>query len=150
VNLIIDSLAALALATEPPTEALLDRPPQGRDEYIINKKMLKQIVGISLYKVSVLYAICFGGEHFFPEPNEDYRFDRKEIPYVYPGRLYDWDGSDLFHKWYPKYGSSRHLSNVFNIFVVMAIFNIINVSITTLISCRPAFSTTKGTSSRVC
>lgn len=41
VNLIIDSLAALALATEPPTIDLLYRPPQGRDEYIISRKMLK-------------------------------------------------------------------------------------------------------------
>ena len=41
VNLIIDSLAALALATEPPKMDLLNRPPQGRDEYIISRKMLK-------------------------------------------------------------------------------------------------------------
>jgi P-type Ca2+ transporter type 2B len=99
VNLIIDSLAALALATEPPTLALLDRPPQARDDYIISRKMIKQIVGIGLYKMAILYSICFAGENFYPEPNKDYRFDQPDIPYVYPGRLYDWDGSDLFIKW---------------------------------------------------
>lgn len=84
---------------------------------------------MALYMISVMYAICFAGEFFFPEPNEDYRFDRKDIPYVYPGRKYDWDGSPLFIKHEKKLGASRHLSNVFNIFVVMAIFNIINARI---------------------
>jgi magnesium-transporting ATPase (P-type) len=36
VNLIMDSLASLALATEPPRPELLDRPPYRRDEYIIS------------------------------------------------------------------------------------------------------------------
>ena len=99
MNLIIDSLAALALATEPPKIDLLNRPPQGRDEYIISRKMLKQIIPMSMYMIAVMYAICFAGEKFFPEPNVDYRFDRPEVPYVYPGRLYDWDGSELFYKY---------------------------------------------------
>lgn len=30
VNLIMDTFAALALATDPPTEKILDRPPQGK------------------------------------------------------------------------------------------------------------------------
>ena len=33
----MDSLAALALATEPPSEKLLHRNPHRRDEYIISK-----------------------------------------------------------------------------------------------------------------
>lgn len=44
VNLIMDSLASLALATEPPTMALLDRKPHRRDDYIISKKMFKNII----------------------------------------------------------------------------------------------------------
>jgi Ca2+-transporting ATPase len=35
VNLIMDTFAALALATDPPTEAILDRPPQGKDKSLI-------------------------------------------------------------------------------------------------------------------
>ena len=79
--------------------------------------------------VSVMWAICFAGEKFFPEPDIKFRFDRPEIPFVYPGRRFDWDGTDLFIKHEKKYGSSRHLSNVFNVFVVMCIFNIINARI---------------------
>lgn len=45
----MDSLASLALATEPPKEDLLDRPPYSRDEYIISRKMVKHILGMALY-----------------------------------------------------------------------------------------------------
>lgn len=45
VNLIMDSLAALALATEFPTRELLNRMPYKRDEYIISKFMFKHILG---------------------------------------------------------------------------------------------------------
>lgn len=37
VNLIMDSLASLALATDPPTDELLDRMPYKKDEHIISK-----------------------------------------------------------------------------------------------------------------
>lgn len=35
INLIMDTFAALALATDPPTEAILDRPPQGKNKPLI-------------------------------------------------------------------------------------------------------------------
>jgi P-type Ca2+ transporter type 2B len=49
VNLIMDTLAALALATEPPSEKQLDRKPVSRDERIINSVMARNIFGWSLY-----------------------------------------------------------------------------------------------------
>ena len=45
INLIMDTLASLALATEPPGEHLLMRKPHNRDEYIVSKKMCKHILG---------------------------------------------------------------------------------------------------------
>jgi len=45
VNLIMDSLASLALATEPPGEHLLNRPPHRRDEYILSKHMIRHMLG---------------------------------------------------------------------------------------------------------
>jgi len=119
VNMIMDSLGALALATEPPNPGLLERPPYRRDEYIISRKMMKHILGMSIYQVIVIYVVCFGGEHFFPEPERKWRFERADInTYLYPGRLYDWDRSPLYVRYQLKYGASRHLTNVFNIFVV--------------------------------
>lgn len=45
VNLIMDTLASLALATEPPSLELLERKPHKRNEYIVTKKMFKHIIG---------------------------------------------------------------------------------------------------------
>ena len=102
--MIMDSLGALALATEDPKEELLKRPPYRRDEYIISRKMVKHILGMSIYEIIVIYGIVFGGEHFFPEKEEKYRFTRPDVPYVFPGRLYDWDGSELYKPYYEEHG----------------------------------------------
>lgn len=72
VNLIMDSLGALALATEPPKKDLLKRPPYRRDEYIISRKMVKHILGNSIYQIAVVYSIVFGGEYWFPEPVKEF------------------------------------------------------------------------------
>lgn len=45
INLIMDSLAALALATEPPTEELLNREPYKKTDYIISPIMFKHMIG---------------------------------------------------------------------------------------------------------
>lgn len=44
VNLIMDTFASLALATEPPLPKLLDRKPHNRDDYIVSCKMFKHIL----------------------------------------------------------------------------------------------------------
>jgi len=73
-----------------------------------------------------MYSIVFAGEYFYPEPDVEYRFDRADIPYVYPGRVEDWDGTPLWSKYKADHGVSRQMTNVFNIFVVMQIFNLVN------------------------
>jgi Ca2+ transporting ATPase len=45
VNLIMDTFASLALATEPPGLSLLLRKPHNRNEYIVSKTMCKHIIG---------------------------------------------------------------------------------------------------------
>ena len=49
VNLIMDTFAALALATEPPSERLLNRKPYGKKESIVNSIMYRTVIGASLY-----------------------------------------------------------------------------------------------------
>jgi magnesium-transporting ATPase (P-type) len=115
----MDSFASLALATEPPTLALLDRPPYRRDEYIVSRKMVKMLLAMGIYEIFIVYAIVFAGEFFYPEPDMWWRFDRPENPYLYPGRVTDWDGSPLWSRFEKSVGSSRHMTNVFNVFVVM-------------------------------
>ena len=72
VNLIMDSLASLALATERPKPHLLERPPQRREDYIISVKMTKHIVGMSLYQCVLLFLFIFWGEYLIIEPEEQY------------------------------------------------------------------------------
>ena len=91
INLIMDSFASLALATEPPTLDLLNRKPYSRDDYIISRKMLKNLLLMGVYQIIVIYSIVFAGEYFFPEPDATLRFNRSPH-FVYPGRLTDWDG----------------------------------------------------------
>lgn len=121
----MDSLAALALATEKPKESLLERMPQNRDDYIVSRKMIKHILYMAIYQCVVLFVILFAGEYFIPEPNMDLRLIDKTNPYIVPGRLYTMSGEDLYKPFEKKHGASRHLTFVFNTFVFMQIFNMI-------------------------
>jgi calcium-translocating P-type ATPase len=54
VNLIMDTLAALALATEPPTPELLEQPPHGRHEPLITRAMATSIGFMGLIMLTCL------------------------------------------------------------------------------------------------
>merc|ERR550514_1786832 len=60
VNLIMDSLGALALASEPPTETLLNRPPYGRNKPLISPTMWLNLLGHSVFQLVVLFLMLFG------------------------------------------------------------------------------------------
>ncbi|XP_057547750.1 putative calcium-transporting ATPase 11, plasma membrane-type isoform X1 [Amaranthus tricolor] len=62
VNMIMDTLGALALATEPPTDELMKRPPIGRHANFISKAMWRNILGHSVYQFTVLAVLNFDGE----------------------------------------------------------------------------------------
>jgi Ca2+-transporting ATPase len=62
VNLIMDTLGALALATEPPTDHLMDRPPVGRREPLVTNIMWRNLLIQALYQVIVLLVLNFGGK----------------------------------------------------------------------------------------
>lgn len=63
----MDSIGALALATEPPKPDVLKRPPYKRDEYIISRKIVKHVICNSFYQIIVVYTLAFAGEYFIPE-----------------------------------------------------------------------------------
>ncbi|KAI9120516.1 hypothetical protein K1719_007549 [Acacia pycnantha] len=63
VNLIMDTLGALALATEPPTDELMKRPPVGRGASFITKPMWRNIIGQSIYQLVVLAVLNFDGKN---------------------------------------------------------------------------------------
>lgn len=67
INLIMDTLGSLALATEAPTDDLLTRKPHSRDEYIVTKTMMKHIIGQAIYQFVIIMVLVFGGEKWLPE-----------------------------------------------------------------------------------
>ncbi|XP_058842266.1 plasma membrane calcium-transporting ATPase 1-like isoform X2 [Acipenser ruthenus] len=100
VNLIMDTFASLALATEPPTESLLLRKPYGRNKPLISRTMMKNILGHGVYQLTVIFTLLFAGEKIF-----DIDSGRNAPLHAPP---------------------SEHYTIVFNTFVMMQLFNEIN------------------------
>jgi Ca2+ transporting ATPase len=70
VNLIMDTLAALALATEPPKNELLLRMPYSRHENIITPEMWRFVSFHALFQIIVLSIILFMGDDLFGVPSQ--------------------------------------------------------------------------------
>ena len=99
VNLIMDTLASLALATEPPTEDLLKRKPYGRTKALISKTMMINIFGHAVYQLVVVFTILFAGSWLF--------------------NIEDARDAKVFKP-------TQHYTMIFNAFVLMTLFNEIN------------------------
>ena len=56
VNLIMDTFAALALASLPPDNKVMQEKPRSRDVFIINRPMRYRIFGVGLFFVAVLFG----------------------------------------------------------------------------------------------
>lgn len=100
VNLIMDTFASLALATEPPTESLLLRKPYGRNNPLISLTMMKNILGHAVYQLVIIFTLLFVGE-----------------------RIFDIDSGRNAPLHSPP---SEHYTIIFNTFVLMQLFNEIN------------------------
>ncbi|KAM3183338.1 hypothetical protein ACTXT7_010541 [Hymenolepis weldensis] len=59
VNLIMDTLASLALATELPTPELLERQPYGRTTPLVSRSMMKNIFLHAAYQLAVILGLLF-------------------------------------------------------------------------------------------
>ena len=73
VNLIMDTFAALALATDPPTPSILDRPPEPKSAPLITLTMWKMIIGQSIYQLFFTLLLYFGGKRIlsYDTPREE-------------------------------------------------------------------------------
>ena len=103
VNLIMDSFASLALATEDPTDALLDRKPYSREASILTPMMKLNIISQSIFQITTLTIIIFYGDYIFGVPS-----DRNLEHFM-------WNNVNGYH-----------FTIFFNIFVFMQVFNSIN------------------------
>uniref|UniRef100_A0A672K5G1 Calcium-transporting ATPase n=1 Tax=Sinocyclocheilus grahami TaxID=75366 RepID=A0A672K5G1_SINGR len=100
VNLIMDTFASLALATEPPNEALLLRKPYGRNNPLISRTMMKNILGHAVFQLTIIFTLLFVGEKIFDIDSG------RNAPLHSP--------------------PSEHYTIIFNTFVLMQLFNEIN------------------------
>ncbi|KLO10815.1 calcium-translocating P-type ATPase [Schizopora paradoxa] len=74
INIIMDTFAALALATDPASMSLLDRKPEKRHAPLFSVDMYKQILGQSAYQTVVILVFHFAGNAIFnyvPVPGND-------------------------------------------------------------------------------
>ncbi|KAI9806220.1 MAG: hypothetical protein M1825_006335 [Sarcosagium campestre] len=126
VNLIMDTFAALALATDPPTPKILDRKPTPKKAPLISVNMWKMIIGQAIYQLVVTFILYFAGTKILGydvtartdglEPNSAaYRaeVDRAEL-------LHDELNTIVFNTfvWMQIFNefNNRRLDNKFNIF----------------------------------
>ncbi|GAB2282707.1 Calcium-transporting ATPase 2, plasma membrane-type, variant 2 [Dionaea muscipula] len=71
VNMIMDTLGALALATEPPTDELMKRAPVGRQGNFISNVMWRNILGQSFYQFVVIWILQVKGDSIFALEDSD-------------------------------------------------------------------------------
>jgi len=109
VNLIMDTCAALALATEPPAETILDDPPYSRTELIVTPVMWRNIMGQAIFQATFLIVMLFAGKQIF-----GYNY-LETTPFYY-----EVDGVNVPTE------KCRHFTMIFNTFVFMQVFNEIN------------------------
>ncbi|KAL3779957.1 hypothetical protein ACHAW5_000677 [Stephanodiscus triporus] len=101
VNLIMDALASLALASEPPTDELLKNDPVNRSKSIVTSQMWGNMLGHAAYQLAVIFFLLFEGPGVFGfEPGHIVERELKE--------------------------NSTHYTFIFNSFVWMQLFNEFN------------------------
>ncbi|KAJ0733062.1 putative P-type Ca(2+) transporter [Helianthus annuus] len=71
VNMIMDTLGALALATEPPNDELMKRAPVGRKGNFISNVMWRNIFGQAVYQFVVIWLLQSKGKSFFGLDGDD-------------------------------------------------------------------------------
>ena len=72
LNMIMDSLGSLCLATEEPNEKLLKRKPYSKREYIINSKMWKHIVFQAMVQFTIVFLLYIYASKYIIE-NDSHR-----------------------------------------------------------------------------
>ncbi|MCJ1314128.1 hypothetical protein MMC25_007808 [Agyrium rufum] len=105
VNLIMDTFAALALATDPPTPKILKRKPDPKSAPLISLTMWKMIIGQSIYQLAVTLILYYAGASILnyetPEEQEQLRTT------IFNAFVF----MQIFNQW-----NCRRLDNGFNIF----------------------------------
>ncbi|KAK3357895.1 putative calcium transporting P-type ATPase [Lasiosphaeria hispida] len=104
VNLIMDTFAALALATDSPNPSVLDRQPERKTAPLVSFTSWKMIIGQAIYQLAVTLALRFAGAGII----EDTRDGGKEALQTLVFNAYVW--MQFFNLY-----NNRRLDNKLNI-----------------------------------
>lgn len=175
LNMIMDSLGSLCLATEDPHDELLERKPYSKREYIINPRMWKHIVFQALFQFVIVFILYLYAPRFIQEYSDERIFINNQLEkcfgkipplkvnfenhklthYILDGKKSMWDSLKQIkrnldkdfcffydrekfekgkiknlkqaYKWIiSEYGSTVHMTIIFNTFVLYALFNQLN------------------------
>ncbi|KAL9124076.1 MAG: hypothetical protein Q9217_006561 [Psora testacea] len=107
VNLIMDTFAALALATDPPTEKILDRKPTPKRAPLITTNMWKMILGQTIYQLAVTFTLYFAGSGILGYSKSDKTLQKELATMVF--NTFVW--MQIFNQF-----NNRRLDNKLNIF----------------------------------
>ncbi|KAM5463173.1 plasma membrane calcium [Microsporum ferrugineum] len=107
VNLIMDTFAALALATDAPTEKILDRKPSPKSAPLFTITMWKMIIGQAIYQLAVTLVLYFAGAKIFGYDLENKILSAQMDTIVF--NTFVW--MQIFNEF-----NNRRLDNKFNIF----------------------------------
>lgn len=121
VNLIMDTFAALALATDAPTENILDRKPTPKRAALITTNMWKMIFGQAMYQLVVTFVLYFAGSSILGYSKSDTLLQTELDTIVF--NTFVW--MQIFNEF-----NNRRLDNKLNIFEGVhrnAFFIIINI-----------------------
>jgi len=105
VNLIMDTFAALALATDAPTPAILDRKPTSRKAGLVSLRMWKMIIGQAILQLAVTFMLHFGGAKIFGYTTTDEHAELRTMVF----NTFVW--MQIFNEF-----NNRRLDNGFNVF----------------------------------
>ncbi|KAJ5047559.1 uncharacterized protein L3040_003382 [Drepanopeziza brunnea f. sp. 'multigermtubi'] len=105
VNLIMDTMAALALATDPPTDSILDRKPDPKSAPLISVTMWKMIIGEAIYQLAITLLLHFGATKILSYQSQREKDQVGTLVF----NTFVW--MQIFNQW-----NNRRLDNKFNIF----------------------------------
>jgi P-type Ca2+ transporter type 2B len=132
INVIMDSAASVAMASEPPNMDVLKRPPVNRSASILKPRMFFNMIAQSVYQLTALLVIYFKGPEWgnFYEGHKEARYvDLRTMAYVdEPIYEYDVNGTKVTYTGPKEYYNDPpvHYTLMFNALVMMTLFNELN------------------------
>ncbi|OAV75031.1 Calcium-transporting ATPase [Bacteroidales bacterium Barb7] len=113
VNLIMDTFAALALASLPPNEKVMNNAPRKTTDHIISRKMGQSIIGVGLVFVFLLFGLLQYFKHV-------------DVTSLTQFRLEDFFASYFNFSAVPDGLTAYELSLFFTVFVMLQFWNMFN------------------------